>query len=75
MESSGLPSGAGVKNWSASAGDTGDAGLITGLGRSPGVDLPTLVFLPEKSHGQRNLMGHSRWGHRESAMTEATRTQ
>ena len=34
----------------------------------------TLVFLPEKSHGQRNLMGHSLWGHRESDMTEATRT-
>ena len=25
-----------VKNLSASAGDTGDAGLIPGLGRSPG---------------------------------------
>jgi len=34
---------------------------------------PTLVFLPEKSHGQRNLMGHSLWSHRESDMTEATR--
>ena len=59
VESSGLPSGAGVKSWSASAGDAGDAGLIAGLGRSPGVDLPTLVFLPERSHGPRNLIGYS----------------
>ena len=25
---------------------------------------PTLVFLSEKSHGQRNLVGHSPWGHK-----------
>ena len=25
---------------------------------------PTLVFLPEKSHGQRSLVGYSPWGHR-----------
>ena len=27
---------------------------------------PTLVFLPEKSHGQRSLLGYSPWGHKES---------
>ena len=27
---------------------------------------PIPVFLPGKSHGQRNLMGHSPWGHKES---------
>ena len=35
------------------AGDTGDVGLIPGLGRSPGVTPP--VFLPGESHGQMNL--------------------
>ena len=32
--------------------------------------LPTLVFLPGKSHGQRNLVGCSPWGHKELDMTE-----
>ena len=31
---------------------------------------PTLVFLPEKSHGQRSLMGYSPWGHKQSDTTE-----
>ena len=31
---------------------------------------PTPVFLPGKFHGQRNLMGYSSWGHKESAMAE-----
>ena len=31
---------------------------------------PTPVFLPEKSHGQRNLAGDSSWGHKESDTTE-----
>ena len=31
---------------------------------------PTPVFLPGKSYGQRNLVGYSPWGHKESAMTE-----
>ena len=31
---------------------------------------PTPVFLPEKSHGQRNLVGYSPWGHKESDMTQ-----
>ena len=36
-------------------------GLIPGLGRSPaeGNGLPTPVFLPGKSHGQRGLAGYS----------------
>ena len=32
----GFPGGAAVKNPPANAGDTGDVGLIPGLGRSPG---------------------------------------
>ena len=31
---------------------------------------PTPVFLPEKSHEQRNLVGYSQWGHKESDMTK-----
>ena len=30
----------------------------------------TPVFLPEESHGQRNLAGYSPWGHKESDTTE-----
>ena len=33
---------------------------------------PTPVFLPEESHGQKNLVGYSPWGHKESDMTEVT---
>ena len=32
--------------------------------------IPTPVFLPGKSHGQRSLAGYSPWGHKESGMTE-----
>ena len=32
--------------------------------------LPTLVFLPGESHGQRNLVGYSPWDYKESDMTE-----
>ena len=42
----------------ASAGDMRDLGWIPGWGRSPGGGSgpPTLVFLPEESHGQRNVV-------------------
>ena len=32
--------------------------------------LPTPVFLPGESHGQRSLVGYSPWGHKELDMTE-----
>ena len=32
----------------------------------------TPVFLPGKSHGQRNLVGYSSQDHKESDMTEVT---
>ena len=31
---------------------------------------PTPVFLPGKSHGLRNLVGYSPWGHKELDTTE-----
>ena len=36
---------------------------------------PIPVFLPEKSHGQRSLMGYSPWGHKESDTTERLEQQ
>ena len=56
---------------SASAGATGDKDLIPGLGRSlgDGIWQPTPVFLPGKSHGQRNSAGYSAWSHKELDMT------
>ena len=49
--------------------NVGDEGLIPGLGiNSPWRRKwqPTPVFLPETSHGQRNLEGYSPWGCKES---------
>ena len=63
-----------VRNLPANAGDTGDTNLILGLGRSPGGENCnlTLVFLPEKSHGQRSLAGHNLLG---AIIHEVTKSQ
>ena len=60
-----------------SAWNAGDLGSILGSGRSLGEEnenprkwQPTLVFLPEKFHGQRLLVGFTPWGHKESDTTE-----
>ena len=34
------------------------------------MDLPSPVFLPGDFQGQRNLVGYSTWGHKESDITE-----
>ena len=56
----GFPDGLVVKNLPANAGDLG---LLPGSGRFPRGESgnPTLVFLPEKSHGQRSLVVYSPW--------------
>ena len=55
----------------ANAGDARVAGLIPRLGRYTGVGNGNpLVFLSEKFHGHRSLVGYSPWGHKESDMTE-----
>ena len=61
-----------VKNLPAHAGDTRVTGWIPGSGRFPWSTQwqPTLIFLPEESHGQRSLAGYSPWGHKESDTTE-----
>ena len=50
-----------VKNLPANAEDVRDMGSVPGSGKSPGGGLwqPTLVFLPEESHGQRSLEFYS----------------
>ena len=55
-----------------SACSAGSPGLIPGSGKFPGDGngLPTPVFLPGKSHGQRSLADYSLWGREESDMAE-----
>ena len=36
---------------------------------------PTPIFLPEKSHGQRGLVGYSTKGHKEADVTEQQSTE
>ena len=52
-----LPQWLGGKESACNAGDTGDAGSISGLRRSPGGrnDNPFQYPLPGKFHGQRSL--------------------
>ena len=52
-----------LKNPPANAGDGGDPGLIPGSGRRAWQ--PTPVFLPGIFDGQKSLLGHSPWGHKE----------
>ena len=50
---------------------------VQSLGREDPLEkewLPTPVFLPGKSHGQRSLVGYSPWGGKESDTTEVTLT-
>ena len=64
-----------VKNSPAYAGDRGDRGLIPGLGRSPGAgnEMATHSSIHVRgSRGERNLVGYSLWGHKESDRTEHT---
>ena len=63
-----------VKNPPTEAGDVRDLGSIPRSGRFHWrrKSLPTPVFLPGESHEQRNLVGYSPWGNKESDMTEVT---
>ena len=65
----GFPGGS---NGKESVHNVGDLRLIPGVHKSPWRRewQPTPVFLPGRSHGQRSLVGHSSWGHKESDMTE-----
>ena len=56
--------------------NTGNLGLIPGLGRSPGGGHGNQLQYSclENSQGQRSLAGYSPWGHKESDMTEQLNT-
>ena len=53
---------------------TGDKTLFCRVGKIPWRRAwqPTPVFLPGESHGQRNKVGYSPWGYKDSDSTEAT---
>ena len=56
-----FPNGSGGKESACNTGDIGDMGQIPVSGRSAGgrKGQPTPVFLPEKLHGQKFLVGYS----------------
>ena len=56
--------------------ETGDVGLIPGLGRSPGGGYGNPLQYPclENPHGQRSLVGYSPWSCKELDMTERLST-
>ena len=60
-----------VKNSAANSGDSRDKDLIPGSVIYFGVGNGNLI-LPGKFNGQRNLVGYSSWGHKESDMTKHT---
>ena len=66
----GLPGGSAVKSLPVMPGD---AGSIPGSERSPGGGYgnPLQYSCWENSHGQKSLVGHSLWGHKELDTTEA----
>ena len=61
-----------VKNLPANAGDARNGGWIPGWGRSPGGGHgnPLQYSSMENPQGQRNLVGYSPKGHKESDKTE-----
>ena len=60
-----------LKNLPANAGDVKRHGFNPWAGEIPwsGAWQPTPVFLPAESHGQRNLVGYSPRGRKESYIT------
>ena len=69
----GFHGGLAVKN----PANAGDAGAIPGSGTSPWRKkwLPTPVFLPRKSQGQRSLAGYRPWGHKRAGQNLVTKTE
>ena len=63
----GFPGGSDGKD---SACNVGDLGSIPGFRRSPGDGNPLQYSCLENPNGQRNLVGYSPWGCKESDMTE-----
>ena len=62
-----------VKNLPANAGNIRDAGLIPGLGRSPGEGHGNpLQYSCLEDPMDRGVAGYSPWGHKELDTTEVT---
>ena len=74
FKDSGLPWWLSGKKFARNAGDSGDAMQVRSLDQEDPWEsmATTLLFLPEKSHGQRSLAGYSPRGFKESDMIEAT---
>ena len=71
-----FPAGSVAKNPPTNAGDARDAGSISGLGNCSEKEMAThSSVLAWEIHGQRSLVGYSPWGHKESDMTERTKTR
>ena len=73
MSSQVFPDGSVGKESDCNAGDTGDRrGFDLWIGKIPWRRKwqPTLVFLAWKIYGQRNLVGYSPWGQKESDTTK-----
>ena len=73
----GFPGGAVVKNLPANAGDAGDSGFCSWVGKIPWRRKwqSTPAFMPGKFHGQRSLVGYSPWSHRRGGHNLATKQQ
>ena len=71
----GFPGGTGVKNLPANTGNTGDAGLILGMGRFPrvGNGNPCQYSCLENSMDRGAWHAYSPWGCKESDRTEVTK--
>ena len=72
----GFPGGSVLKNPPANAGVSEATG--SSLGQEDPLEeemQPTSVFLPEKSHGQRRLVGCSLWGCKELGTIEQAHTE
>ena len=56
-----------IKNPPANAGDAGRYGFDSWVGKFPWRKewLPTLIYLPGESHGQRSLAGYNPWDHKQ----------
>ena len=76
IPSLGLPQWLSLKESTCNAGATGVAGLIPGLGRSPGGGHGNQLQYSclENPYGQRSLAGYSPWGHKELDTTEGLTT-
>ena len=66
-----FPDGSAGKESACNAGDKGDAGLISGLGRAPGKGKgnPTHIFLPGKFPRTQEQSGLQSIGFQESDLT------